>query len=363
MKINYCATRSLSIRLQTACYIAAATILSLPQIIFGQGAQDLAAQIASAPVFYQNLVTVGDNPPSQVENQALWAVVADMKLHGAERNLPSLELFVAAYPNSPWAPSLEANLARYYYENGRYTRALELWQTVWNATGTAQVGSAKQVADFTFAYWTRLLASLGRVDTLATLFQQTEGRVFDSGPLQQVVNSTREALGTMQTQPGICFRCGTFALLSIAKNIKGQYLDANSFLAIPSPQTGFTMTTLLEIARERELDLVPVKWAADKSLVIPSVIHWNQNHYATVTAENNGSYLVTHSIAAAMVAAALTRTGLRANRVAALQRALARVPAEEAALPALRALVPARQAMAGIAHRRVSLKSCQTTAL
>src|SRR5437899_1516694 len=125
MKIDYCATRSLSVCLQTACHIAAATLCFLPQTIFGQRAQDLTSEIASAPVFYQNLVTVGDTPPSPVENQALWAIVADMKLHGAEQNLPALEQFIAAYPDSPWGASLEANLARYYYEHGRYTRALE----------------------------------------------------------------------------------------------------------------------------------------------------------------------------------------------------------------------------------------------
>jgi RHS repeat-associated protein len=292
MKLSYCAARSLSIRLQIAGCISAAILFALPQAIFAQGSRDLTSEIASAPVFYQNLVTVGDTVPSQVENQALWQTVADMKLHGAESNVPALEQFMAAYPDSPWTPALEANLARYYYEHGRYTRALELWQTVWNTTGKAQSGSAKEVADFAFAYWTRLLASLGRVDTLAALFQETEGRTFDAGPLQQIVNSTREALSTMRTQPGICFRCGTFALLNIAKNIKGPTFDPATFLGIPSPATGFTMTKLLEIARQQGLDLLAVEWGADKTPVIPSIIHWKQDHYAAIMAERNGSFFV-----------------------------------------------------------------------
>lgn len=234
MKNDYCATHSLSIRLRIASCISAAILCALPPTLFGQGPQDLTSEIASAPVFYQNLVTVGD-APSQAENQALWAIVADMKLHGAESNLPALEQFITAYPNSTWGPSLEANLARYYYEHGRYTRALELWESVWSATGTAQTGSAKRVADFAFAYWTRLLASLGRVDALRALLQQTEGRVFDAGPLQQIVNSTREAFATMQTQPGICFRCGTFALLNLARTraTRGPVQDMTTFTVLP----------------------------------------------------------------------------------------------------------------------------------
>jgi hypothetical protein len=40
------------------------------------------------------------------------------------------------------------------------------------------------------------------------------------------------------------------------------------------------------------LDLVAADWANDRSLVVPSVVHWKQDHYAALLEEKNGRYRV-----------------------------------------------------------------------
>jgi RHS repeat-associated protein len=253
---------------------------------------DLAARISGTPVLYQQLMWVGSTAPGKAENQALLTVVTNMTAHGVAQGLPAMEWFLASHPNSPWVPSLHANLARYYREHGRYTLALRYWESAWDATHEATEGPAKQVADFTFAYWTSLLASLGRMDTLTALFQETRGRVFGGGALQQVVNGTKEGYQTMLTRPDICFKCGTFALSHVAKVLKGSGFDTREIELIPSPTTGFSMTKLVEVAESSRLGLVAADCEGDKTLVVPSVVHWRQDHYAAIIELKEGRYKV-----------------------------------------------------------------------
>jgi hypothetical protein len=117
---------------------------------------DLAARISGMPVMYQHLLPVGAAQPTDAESAILLADLQQVRKAGIEPGLPSLEQFISEHPNSPWLPSLHANLGRYYRERGLYSKALKHWETAWNATRTAANGPAKEVADFTFAHWTRL---------------------------------------------------------------------------------------------------------------------------------------------------------------------------------------------------------------
>jgi uncharacterized membrane protein YgcG len=291
---NLCPTYFRSLTARTVLGVLAEIAVCLLTAISSDSAEsspDLSVRISRASVLYQNLMPAGATP-AEAENAELWCIVNEMRQHGAAANVPALEKFIATHPDSPWVPSVHANLGRYCYEHGLYTRALQHWQAAWDATRTAENGPAKSVADFTFAYWTRLLGSLGRTEALRALFEETEGRHFDNGPLQQVVNATKEGYRMMLSDPGVCFKCGTFALNSVARTVKGSAFDTDQLLAVPSPKSGFSMTKLVELAEQSGLGLVPVKWNSEKGLIIPSVVHWKENHYAAILEEMNGSYLV-----------------------------------------------------------------------
>lgn len=227
------------------------------------------------------LVWLGPTPPSDAENQALLAAIDAVQTNRWPTGLSALEKFTADYPQSPWLPSLRANLAYEYYFSGRYTLALQHWQAVWAETKSAQTGPAKRIADFTLAFWTRLLASLGRTETLIPLIDQNKDRILDRGGLSQVWAKTRAALVDMTRHPELCYKCGTFALQQVAHQTQITY-DVRSLLGVPSPGTGFSLQSLSDLSARLNLHLVPVKRVQGTEIVVPSVVHWSQNHYAAI---------------------------------------------------------------------------------
>src|SRR5207245_539190 len=134
--------------------------------------------------------------PTQVESEAVLTAINILWEKGAEAGIQAIEDFISANPASAWTPSLRANIAYYYRLNGRYSLALKHWSACWSATKDFETGGGKAIADFAFAHWTRLLASLGRIETLLPLLKETKNRVLDRGPLQNIVNSTREGVST-----------------------------------------------------------------------------------------------------------------------------------------------------------------------
>jgi RHS repeat-associated protein len=245
-----------------------------------------------ASILYQNLMWVGSTPPSEEQTLWLWTEVQKMKKSGVEGSISALEQFATDHPDSPWVPSILANLGRYDFEQGLYSKALQHWETAWNLTRHETQGAGKKVGDFTFVYWTRLLASLGRVDALKTLFEETRGRVFDGGSLQQLSDGPKQGYHMMLSDPGLCFKCGTYALANLGKELNGGNFDFTKVRQIPSPTTGFTMSALVDLAQEMHVDVVAVKWGTGRQLVVPSVVHWKQNHYAAIIKQRGSKYLV-----------------------------------------------------------------------
>lgn len=74
---------------------------------------------------------MGAVPPSEVESQLLYEIPSDWKASGQQIGLSDLEMFVEAFPNSPWGPSLRVNLGAYYRSRGRNSAALEHWLAAW----------------------------------------------------------------------------------------------------------------------------------------------------------------------------------------------------------------------------------------
>ncbi len=296
------------------CFLAGLTLLAAacPNTRAQAGeATNLTDRLSQTWIF-EPLGRVGGTPPPENETRLLLesaraitekAIAASKvlvtttngdtitKMHPlVELDLASLEEFVRTHPASPWTPALESQMAKYYREHGYYTLALKHWESAWAAT-KALDGTGKEIADITFAHWTSLLASLGRLNQLKTLFAETESRVFDGGVLQQLINSTREGAMSMQISPATSYQCGTFALQQLAQTLNATNQTAREFLYVPSPETGFSMDRLAGLAQQAGLDLVAVR-RHDEELVVPSIVHWRQNHYAAIVAQRGEFYRV-----------------------------------------------------------------------
>jgi len=169
-------------------------------------------RIAQAPVFLEPIVCVGEGRPERAESEALWAAIEVMREQGAKPGVEALEMFLETHPESRWTPSVRASLGYYYRDIGRYSLALKHLEAAWEATQNAPSANGKKVADYALAHWTRLLARLGRVETLAKVFRESDGRVLDGGPLEQVYQSALEGYLSMLFRPEASFRCGSLAV-------------------------------------------------------------------------------------------------------------------------------------------------------
>jgi hypothetical protein len=249
------------------------------------------APVGRIAAFIRPIVWLSDQAPTSDDTSALASAFHVWLTQGEVAGAQAMELFVSTYTNSAWLPSLEGQLGKYYRERGRYTLALQHWAASWAATRNATDGPAKEVADFTLAFYTRLLASLGRIETLDEIFAETSGRILDHGVLSQIYVGTMEGWAQMHRQPGHSYRCGAFALSEVAKALRGNNYDRTAFNA-PSPATGFSVSDLVAMQNKINLGLVPALRLAGNQLVVPSVIHWQQAHYAAILDQRGDLYKV-----------------------------------------------------------------------
>ena len=143
-------------------------------------------------LFEHSLEAVAASPTAAQEASVLRAAISSTRLENVPEVAEALEAFAAENPASVWTPSLRANLGRYYCTEGHWTKALEQWERTWNETKQYQTGTGKRVADFTLAYWTRLLVELGRLDELQVVFAEAQGRHLGGGPLLQKYLRTKD---------------------------------------------------------------------------------------------------------------------------------------------------------------------------
>src|SRR5213080_4152186 len=135
------------------------------------------APVGRIAAFVRPIVWVDDQQTlTNDDTTALADAMSVWLTRGEDAGAQAMELFVSTYTNSAWLPSLESQLGKYYRERGRYTLALQHWAAAWDATREASDDPAKEVADFTLAFYTRLLASLGRIETLDDIFAEMRGR-------------------------------------------------------------------------------------------------------------------------------------------------------------------------------------------
>ncbi|MCL5099169.1 MAG: cysteine peptidase family C39 domain-containing protein, partial [Candidatus Omnitrophica bacterium] len=224
------------------------------------------------------------------ETQALALIFASISSREPDRLCAALEDFIAASPHSPWTPSLRINLGKYYRNNGQYSLAFQHWAAAWEATQEYARGPGKHVADYALAHWTRLLVSLGQLDTLQRVFIETKGRVLDGGPLTQMFLRTQEAYYRIQRHPAAAYKCGLWALNYVARRMYGSNYNSTGLLG--GPEEACSLRVLAALADELKLGLVPVRRLEGDEIVVPCVAHLKLNHYIAILSRRGDCYEV-----------------------------------------------------------------------
>jgi RHS repeat-associated protein len=129
------------------------------------------------------------------------------------------------------------------------------------------------------------------VERLTEIFEETANRPVHPGPIGQMFLTAREAYPTMLHNPGVAYRCGILALENVCQKLGAPRLNKTALHNTPSPASGFSIQELLALARDAGADLVARKRTSDE-IVVPSIVHWKEGHFAAILEQHGSSYLV-----------------------------------------------------------------------
>ena len=159
---------------------------------FSESPSDL--EFRRVRVFAEALVPVG-RPTRPDENRALASALMAYVATGNTEAVSSLLQVLLRYPNSPWRPSLMANVATVFSQTGYYSRALRSWDEAWRLTKDARDANGRMVADYALGQWCDLVVRLGQRELLATRMKEIEGREVRWGRLRRRCGSRARACG------------------------------------------------------------------------------------------------------------------------------------------------------------------------
>lgn len=200
--------------------------------------------------------------------------------------------FTKAYPGSGWTPAIQARLGRHYRNVGRYSMALQVWDQAWQATQQLTDRAGRDLADWTLAQYVTLLTQLGQVDKLAVALAESAGRPLPDDACRELRNRAQSALSAMTAAPQWCYRCGSLCVGLVGDVLTGTKEPSRAVARLPSPLQGYSLQQLRELARELKLSLVPVHWGEVQDLVVPSVVHLRDQHYAAIVSGCGNWYVV-----------------------------------------------------------------------
>ena len=237
-------------------------------------------------LFEHSLEAVAASPTAAQEASVLRAAISSTRLENVPEVAEALEAFAAENPTSVWTPSLRANLGRYYCTEGHWTKALEQWERAWNDSKQYQTGTGKRVADFTLAYWTRLLVELGRLDELQVVFAEAQGRHLGGGPLLQKYLRTKDMYAMLRQSPEAAYRCGWLVLNQLALASRGQRLDPRIGRELYQERNllqSCSMSVLAQTALKERWSMMGVERPeGSQALPLPSLMHLKQGHYVAL---------------------------------------------------------------------------------
>jgi hypothetical protein len=254
---------------------------------------NLTQQILQMHAFREGLVLIGDKEPGDAENKELLEVLNHLN---EEWWTAGVEQFLKDYPDSPWAVSLRYDYASFCRRTGRTTKAMENYEAAWTLAKSDTSPQGKRLAGAILGNWTDLLSSLGRLEKLKELITIGDHWHFVNPQDGNKFQGAKNSYYLMQSHPEMAFRCGTFALKSVGGLLEPGNPALEELVEVPSPTNGFSMAALVDLSKKYGLNLMAVRRTQGQDLIVPSVVHWRQNHYAAIldhkTDNNVNFYLV-----------------------------------------------------------------------
>jgi RHS repeat-associated protein len=205
-----------------------------------------------------------------------------------------LEQFLAERPMSAWAPSLQVGLGWIYRSTGRFSKALDAWQTAWTSTKDLKTSHARTVGDEAVGYLSQMEAYLGRKEQLRPLLADTRARGVH-GSAAELVSQSASGLSDMESHPEVAFKCGPSALARILAlhPTKDSAKSLAVLQAAHSTPSGLSLMSVQAFSVDADMNYQMAFRSAGAPVVVPAVAHWRVGHYAALLGRDpRGGYLV-----------------------------------------------------------------------
>lgn len=241
-------------------------------------------------MFMEPLIPIGGKSKAE-ENQRLAAALQAFAKNTVTENTGALESFLETHPDSCWQVSLRTNLGLLYRRSGYWSKALANWRQAWQFGRGAQERLHTMTADVALAYLAELLARLGRVDELEKLIREAEGRDV-RGAATEKFAAAKESLHLMKTEPQKAYRCGPMAVGSIFSALHPQQAMPMAVHESVCTSKGTSFEQVQEFAKKLGLETQVARRIAGAAVIVPSVVHWKEGHFAALVAKTDGRFVV-----------------------------------------------------------------------
>ncbi len=257
--------------------------------------EPVAARLLIAPGLEEPLVAV--KATSAEEDRDIKAAVEAFRRGPSDKAADAIDhyqpltAYMARHPGSGWNAAIKVNLGNAWYRQGYFSRAFTAWEEAWKEGRDATGVQAKALVDRAVGELARMHARVGHAEALDKLFAEMGTRPM-TGAATEMVTGAREGLWAFRHNPGIAYLCGPKALGNVLRAQGGSREAIAVTDAARSGPHGFSLQQVGELAAKAGVKHRLVKREPGQPIPVPSVVNWKVNHYAAITAERNGKYLV-----------------------------------------------------------------------
>jgi RHS repeat-associated protein len=250
------------------------------------------APVTAHRFFYRGLDPCGPQPPTPAHSAQFDAwLLAAATLEG-EPLAEAFQRFLAQQPDSPYGPAVHLALGAHYAQSCRLQRAIDHFTAAWTHTGHLTDPAAGRLADEALVQLGELLVSLGRIQELQPWLDAAQDRPLDGGLLSARWLQVQALHRTLRSRPNAHPLCGTLALDTLARVLGPANPGHDRFLSQPGQRAASTLADLDLLAREAGLATTPVQRLTPEPIPVPSLIHFQAGHFATVLAHAQDRFAV-----------------------------------------------------------------------
>ena len=181
----------------------------------------------------------------------------------------------------PAAAALRHSLGIYWFETGYFSRALQAHLDAWNSIREDQSPAVRELATEAGIHAARLLSRLGRQAELHSLLTALRGRPVE-GAATELLQHAEEAAMSMKEMPGLAFKCGPFALLTLRSEWGLDKAAAEAIQAAESTPQGFSLAQVATLAGSAAPRLKLAFRPPGAPIIAPAVVHWRSDHFAAL---------------------------------------------------------------------------------